>query len=150
MCKDNNIIYICIPPHLSHLLQPLDVGCFGPLKRAYRGLVKAKIRLGYNHINKLDFLKAYSAARQQVFSIENIQSGFRAAGIHPHDPSQVLDKFNYMVYTPTPPASRGGIQQAPLRLPRLIQFVNYIKKLHQSRRCFLEAVTPPLVLLSKR
>ncbi|KAF1922766.1 uncharacterized protein M421DRAFT_409684 [Didymella exigua CBS 183.55] len=25
-----------MPPHLSHLLQPLDVGCFAPLKKAYR------------------------------------------------------------------------------------------------------------------
>jgi hypothetical protein len=64
--------------------------------------------LGYNHINKLDFLKAYPMARQQVFSIENIQSSFRAAGIQPHDPSQVLDKLNYTVHTPTPPGSRGG------------------------------------------
>jgi hypothetical protein len=97
-----------MPSYSSHLLQPLDVGYFGPLKRAYGGLVKAKMRLGYNHINKLDFLKAYPAARQQVFSIENIQSGFRAAGIQPHDPSQVLNMLNYTVYTPSPPASRGG------------------------------------------
>lgn len=34
-CKEKNIITISIPPHSSHLLQPLDVGCFGPLKRAY-------------------------------------------------------------------------------------------------------------------
>jgi hypothetical protein len=68
-CKDNNIICICMPPHSSHLLQPLDVGCFGPLKRAYGGLVKAKMRLGFNHIDKLDFLKAYPAARKQVFII---------------------------------------------------------------------------------
>jgi hypothetical protein len=108
MCKDNNIICICMPPHSSHLLQPLDVGCFGPLKRAYGGLVEAKMRLGYNHIDKLDFLKAYPAARQQVFSIQNIQNGFRAAGIRPHDPSQVLNKLNYTVHTPTPPGSRGG------------------------------------------
>jgi hypothetical protein len=35
MCRDNKIICICMPAHSSHLLQPLDVGCFGPLKRAY-------------------------------------------------------------------------------------------------------------------
>ncbi|KAL4793443.1 hypothetical protein BDV19DRAFT_366433 [Aspergillus venezuelensis] len=28
-----------MPLYLSHLLQPLDIGCFGPLKRAYGGLV---------------------------------------------------------------------------------------------------------------
>lgn len=31
-CKDNDIITLCMPPHSSHILQPLDVGCFGPLK----------------------------------------------------------------------------------------------------------------------
>ncbi|KAH6508685.1 hypothetical protein HBI58_010470 [Parastagonospora nodorum] len=34
-CKDNKIITICMPPHSSHLLQPLDVGCFAPLKKAH-------------------------------------------------------------------------------------------------------------------
>lgn len=34
-CKTNNIITLCMPAHASHLLQPLDVGCLGPLKRAY-------------------------------------------------------------------------------------------------------------------
>jgi hypothetical protein len=108
MCKENDIICIYMPAYLSHLLQPLDVGCFGPLKRAYGGLIKAKMCLGFNHINKHDFLKAYPAAYQQVFSIQNIQSGFRAAGIQPYNPNQVLVRLNYIVYTPTPPPSRGG------------------------------------------
>jgi hypothetical protein len=51
-----------LPPYLSHLLQPLDVGCFGALKRAYGGLVKAKMRLGFHYFNKHDFLKAYPIA----------------------------------------------------------------------------------------
>ncbi|RKL07307.1 hypothetical protein BFJ70_g16897, partial [Fusarium oxysporum] len=33
-CKANKIITLCMPPHSSHLLQPLDVGCFGLLKKA--------------------------------------------------------------------------------------------------------------------
>ncbi|KAH7469551.1 hypothetical protein FOMA001_g13871 [Fusarium oxysporum f. sp. matthiolae] len=32
-CEENKIITLCMPAHASHLLQPLDVGCFGPLKR---------------------------------------------------------------------------------------------------------------------
>ncbi|KAF2179253.1 CENP-B protein, partial [Zopfia rhizophila CBS 207.26] len=27
-CKENKIVTLCIPPHSSHILQPLDVGCF--------------------------------------------------------------------------------------------------------------------------
>jgi hypothetical protein len=34
LCKESNIYTPCMPSHSSHLLQPLDVGCFSPLKRA--------------------------------------------------------------------------------------------------------------------
>ena len=31
LARANNIILYCLPPHTTHWLQPLDVGCFGPL-----------------------------------------------------------------------------------------------------------------------
>jgi hypothetical protein len=34
-CKDHCIITLCMPPHSSHLLQPLDISCFAGLKRSY-------------------------------------------------------------------------------------------------------------------
>ena len=34
-CLEEKIIVLQMPAHSSHLLQPLDVGCFSPLKRAY-------------------------------------------------------------------------------------------------------------------
>ena len=34
-CKSHEIITISLPPHSSHLTQPLDVGCFSVLKRRY-------------------------------------------------------------------------------------------------------------------
>ena len=44
-CYDHEIWPLCLPPHTTHLLQPLDVGCFQPLKY-YLGLaVDASIRL---------------------------------------------------------------------------------------------------------
>lgn len=30
----HNIIIFCLPPHTTHMLQPLDVGVFGPFSRA--------------------------------------------------------------------------------------------------------------------
>jgi type IV secretory pathway TraG/TraD family ATPase VirD4 len=33
--EKSKIITVCKPPHSSHILQPLDVGCFSQLKRAY-------------------------------------------------------------------------------------------------------------------
>jgi hypothetical protein len=34
-CLKNSIIPLCMPPHSSHLCQPLDVGCFSSLKNSY-------------------------------------------------------------------------------------------------------------------
>lgn len=45
-----------MPPHSSHLLQPLDVSCFSVLKRSYRKAVKGYMQMGINHINKDDFI----------------------------------------------------------------------------------------------
>jgi hypothetical protein len=41
-----------MPPHTSHLLQPLDVGVFAPLKRPYGKLVEGMMVAGNNHIDK--------------------------------------------------------------------------------------------------
>ena len=55
-CKEHNIITLCMPPHTSHILQPLDVGCFGPLKKAYSHQIQDLGRLGYFYVTKEDFL----------------------------------------------------------------------------------------------
>ena len=34
-CSQHKIVPLCMPAHSSHLLQPLDVGCFAVLKRSY-------------------------------------------------------------------------------------------------------------------
>ncbi|EED12236.1 pogo transposable element, putative [Talaromyces stipitatus ATCC 10500] len=52
ICTENNIIPVCMPPHSSHLLQPLDVGCFAVLKRHYGQLVEQRMRLDTNPPSK--------------------------------------------------------------------------------------------------
>jgi len=51
-CADNAIILLCLPPYSSHLLQPLDVGCYSVLKRSYGRTVEGWMRHGLNHIDK--------------------------------------------------------------------------------------------------
>ena len=34
-CTERKIITLCMPPQWSHILQPLDVSCFAPLKLSY-------------------------------------------------------------------------------------------------------------------
>jgi hypothetical protein len=72
LCKQNASICLCMHAHASHLLQPLDVGVFGPLKRAYGRLFGGRMIASYNHIDKEDFLSLYPEARVKVFDSDNI------------------------------------------------------------------------------
>jgi hypothetical protein len=112
LCSENDIIPICMPPHSSHLLQPLDVGCFAPLKRAYGGMIEAKARCNINHIDKLDFLEAFPRARAEAFKPSTIQNAFEGAGLVPYDPEKVNSKLDVQLRTPTPPGSRPGSQSS--------------------------------------
>ena len=113
-CKNNSIICLCMPPHTSHLLQPLDVGVFGPLKRAYGKLVEGMMVAGNNHIDKEDFLHLYPPARKAAFTKGNICSGFAGAGLKPLNQGRVLEKITFQLRTPTPPPNltEGSISSA--------------------------------------
>lgn len=105
-CRTNNILALCMPPHSSHLLQPLDVGCFGPLKKAYSRQIEDLVRAGITHISKESFIPAFKAAFQAAMTQENIQGGFRGAGLVPYDPEVVISKLDIHISTPTPENSR--------------------------------------------
>jgi hypothetical protein len=77
-CMENSIIPLYMPPHSSHLLQPLDVGCFSPLKRSYGRQVEERVRSGTHHIDKVEFLTLYQIARQHALTTPTVQSGFKA------------------------------------------------------------------------
>jgi hypothetical protein len=70
-----------MPAYSSYKLQPLDVGCFSPLKEAYGTLVEQKGRLKVKNINKFDFLKMFPAARKSAFQLETIRNSFAGADI---------------------------------------------------------------------
>ena len=38
-CKEHNIKFLSLLPNATHLLQPLDVSVFGPLKRVWKGIL---------------------------------------------------------------------------------------------------------------
>lgn len=102
-CQEHNIITLCMPAHSSHLLQPLDVGCFGPLKQSYGRQIEGFMRAHINHISKLEFLCAFCEAWITSITEKNIKGGFTGAGLVPFDPERVLSKLDVQLRTPTPP-----------------------------------------------
>ena len=74
---EKKILLVCLPAHTSHLLQPLDVGLFGPLQQAYGREVGRLAQLGLNHINKCLFLEILSDARLQAYTPRNVRGAWR-------------------------------------------------------------------------
>jgi hypothetical protein len=122
ICAENNIIPLCMPAHSSHLLQPLDVGCFAVLKRTYGRFVSDLARTGYNHIDKLDFLADYQRARLEAFQPNTIRNSFMATGLVPINAERVLSKLNISLRTPTPPGSRPNSRSSQFtpKTPRTV------------------------------
>jgi hypothetical protein len=102
-CQDHKIITLCMPAHASHLLQPLDVGCFSVLKNAYGREIEHLIRCSITHISKTEFFPAFYAAFQATFTESNIRGAFKGAGLYLLDPETVISKLDVQLRTPTPP-----------------------------------------------
>ena len=98
--------------HLSHLLQPLDVACFAPLKRSYSDGISALARNHIYYISKETFLPAFKAAYEQTFTEENARAGFRGAGLALFNPDAVLSKLDVRLRTPTPPQRDNSAWEA--------------------------------------
>jgi hypothetical protein len=103
LCEENKIVTLCMPPHTSHILQPLDVGCFAPLKRAYKTEINVLANSDITHIDKKAFLDTFNQVFDKAFSKDNIQSSFRATGLLPDNPEVVLSRLEVKPYTPSPP-----------------------------------------------
>nr|POE48918.1 pogo transposable element with znf domain [Quercus suber] len=105
-CEAEGIVLLWMPPHSSHMLQPLDVGCFGPLKRAFSRQNEALIKNHIFHITRLDFISSFYIAFKQAITPANVQGGFKGAGIHPFNPEVVLSQLD-----PLPQSQVTELQQ---------------------------------------
>ena len=102
-CMDNAIDLLILPPHCSHVLQPLDVGVFSPLKRALAVETDAVSRLDSGRLKRVEWTEMYIRARQRAMTGTNVKSGWRATGLAPLSPIEVLSKIHQPRYgSPTP------------------------------------------------
>ena len=93
LCIENNIDLLILPPHCSHLLQPLDVGVFGPLKKYHAYETDKLHRAGINRFQRSEWVTLYQTIRPKALSVENIRSGWRGAGLVPFSERRVLSQL---------------------------------------------------------
>ncbi|KAJ8310927.1 hypothetical protein KUTeg_012792 [Tegillarca granosa] len=91
--KSHNIILFVLPAHTSHVLQPLDLGRFGPFQKKYNSECHKSIR---QNPSSTTYNICSLACRSYIHALSpaNLQSSFRKSGIYPYNPSAV-DEINF-------------------------------------------------------
>ena len=93
-CLENKIIPLCLLPYITHLLQPCDVGLFGPEATLYKHEIARRCRPGaHAWIDKIQFLEAYCEIRPIALCQKNVEHAWRDSGLYPFDPNIVLSRL---------------------------------------------------------
>lgn len=86
----NDVTLLCLPPHTTHMLQPLDVAVFRSLKaKISKYVCQGKAIRGDLWVAKKDFSGIFRLAFEEAFTIRNICDGFQTCGISPFNPNAV-------------------------------------------------------------
>jgi len=105
-CHRNKILCIYLPPHTSHVLQPLDVSVFSPLKAGYRKAIQPMTNFENAPLaDKYLFLQAYTEARRNTLTERTVRNGFRATGIWPINRLEGLESKFCKAYVPPRPTT---------------------------------------------
>jgi hypothetical protein len=105
-CKQFNIQLLFLPPHSSHVLQPLDLASFSVLKSKYRQQIAQLATLDdAAPVKKERFITCYAAARQAGLTKDTIRAGWKASGMCPFNIELVLrsSQITNRYETPPPP-----------------------------------------------
>jgi hypothetical protein len=115
-----------MPPHLTHLLQPLDVVIFQPYKHYHAKELDIMVRDGVTNFTKLEFLQCIQSVRKQTFKRTTIHSAFKKTGIWPLNPKMVLElvHFRATVQTPSPEPEWHG--SSDFETPTTLRQINKV------------------------
>ncbi|XP_060572341.1 uncharacterized protein LOC132730435 isoform X3 [Ruditapes philippinarum] len=86
---EQNIILYVLPPHTSHILQPMDVGCFGPFAKIYSQECNKFQRFTGRVVDKYSVCAIACKAYSVALSVKNLQSAFMKSGIYPFNPDKI-------------------------------------------------------------
>ena len=92
-CLLHDIVPYQLPSHSTHLLQPLDVGCFQPLKHYHGEAIASEVRAGADTFTRQDFLFALRDIRKKTFTKKTIIHVWKKSGCHPINADVVIDRL---------------------------------------------------------
>ncbi|XP_074527878.1 uncharacterized protein LOC141791371 [Halichoeres trimaculatus] len=85
--RKEDVILLCLPPHCSHILQPLDAGLFVLLKQRFAALIGNGCATDSHFaVSKKEFSGVFKATYQvleEEDGVRTVKEGFRKCGIYP-------------------------------------------------------------------
>ena len=91
LAKKSNVHPFCLPSHTSYFLRPLDVAVYGPLKTAWKAILKDyKIATRATNLTKEAFPSMAARLWEKSFQTLHLKAGFRACGLFPFNANGVL------------------------------------------------------------
>ena len=85
VAQENNITLVTLPPNTTHALQPLDVGVFAPMKKAWQKLMtEHKRKTQGRSIDKTMFPSMIRKLTEGSLKKSHLQSAFKGAGLYPY------------------------------------------------------------------
>ncbi|KAI1006935.1 hypothetical protein K3495_g1283 [Podosphaera aphanis] len=100
-CSEHKIIPFCLPPRLSHLLQPLSQGIFNHLRTTYIETIDEYMANTVKVIERSSFIDIIAKIRPYLVCEDRVRSAFHLAGLSP------LDR---QIDSPEPPESPGSLK----------------------------------------
>ena len=113
--KEYKIITIYIPTYLSYLLQPLDVGYFSPIKKAYSTKILDLAYQLITYIIKVKFFSTFKTTFLKVFSKDIIKGTFYSTRLVLLNLEEVLQYLDVQLRTPSLPIEDTTTQES--RIP---------------------------------
>ena len=90
IAAEANIIIFCLPPHTTHVAQPLDVSFFGPLKKHWSKVYHSYMTSNPGKVvTKFQFCSLLHEAWFKAINPATIIAGFRKVGVCPFNPSAI-------------------------------------------------------------
>lgn len=120
LARDNGVIMLCLPPHCTHRLQPLDVGFMGPISTFYSQEIQLWLR---NHpgriVTQYQIASLFGAAYNRAATMQNAISAFAKTGVSPFNPNIFCEadfapsQTTEIPLSPIPPTATQQVERLP-------------------------------------
>lgn len=94
-CLSFDIIVIFLPPHSTHLIQPMDAGVFHSLKETHKRSIERILLNCESAFTREDFITLFRESWLYGFTRGNIMAGFEKTGVYPPFRDIVINQIKY-------------------------------------------------------